>query len=212
MKAIIKHLAIFAILVIIFPTSCKNDDSNPNPEPEFGTFTDPRDNQVYTTVEICTQTWFAQNLNYATDSDSWVYNDDPSNDEIYGRLYTWEMAKTVCPDGWHLPDVDEWSTLVYDYLGGFEIAGGKLKATDTVYWKSPNFGATNESGFTALPGGHYSFGESFYSLGKIATFWSSVEKDSFTAYKYDLTYKSTQIYTDPDYKSAGKSVRCVKDE
>ena len=88
----------------------------------------------------------AENLNYKSGSD---FADKP---EVYGRLYSWEVAQRVCPTGWHLPTDAEWTTLT-DYLGGKNVAGGKLKETGTEHWFSPNTGATNESGFTALPGG-----------------------------------------------------------
>lgn len=212
MKHYIKIITVITMLAMIFATSCKKDEPVvPQTGPVYGSFTDPRDNQVYTTVELGIQTWFAENLNYYTDSSSWCYGNDSANGDVYGRLYTWDMANDACPDGWHLPDKDEWNILVYDYLGGFEIAGGKLKKTDTLYWESPNYGATNSSGFAALPGGYYSYTYSFTELGNIGTFWSSDENDSITAYKYDLSYNSAQIHTCYDYKWTGKSVRCVKD-
>lgn len=201
------------ILVAILPVnSCKKDDPAPGPDIVYGTFTDPRDNQEYATIEIGTQTWFAENLNYHTDSGSWCYDDDTANAMIYGRLYTWDMAMNACPSGWHLPDNSEWGLLIYDYLGGFESAGGKLKETDTAHWMSPNLGATNLCGFTALPGGYCDQGYNFYNLGKTATFWSSRENDIISSHQYVLTYNSQSVITSYDYKWSGKSVRCVKDE
>ncbi|MEX2594048.1 MAG: fibrobacter succinogenes major paralogous domain-containing protein [Anditalea sp.] len=119
-------------------------------EAETGTFTDPRDGQVYKTVQIGIHTWMAENLNYETE-DSFCYEEDPANCDKYGRLYGWDVALTVCPDGWHLPSRAEWGVLA-NHLGGWEIAGGKMKATTE--WNPPNTGATNESGFSALPGGY----------------------------------------------------------
>ena len=117
-----------------------------------GTFTDPRDGQTYNTVEIGSQTWFSENINYAM-TDSWWYDNSSANGDIYGRLYKWYPALTACPSGWHLPTDEEW-TILTDFLGGENVAGGKMKEVGTTLWDSPNNGATNESGFTALPGGY----------------------------------------------------------
>jgi PKD repeat protein len=107
-----------------------------------GTFTDPRDGQTYQTVEIGSQTWMAENLNYET-SNSWTYNNDPGYGNIYGRLYNWEAALSACPSGWHLPDKDEFNTLIV-FLGGVTVAGGKMKEEGYLHWSEPNTGATNE--------------------------------------------------------------------
>ncbi len=138
---------------------------------ETGSFTDPRDGQTYNTVKIGNQWWMAENLNYDADTGSWCYNDNSSNCTTYGRLYDWATALTVAPAGWHLPTDAEWTVLT-DYLGGLSVAGGKMKETGTTHWSSPNTGATNESGFTALPGGsrYYPDG-AFHHLGYDAIFW-----------------------------------------
>ena len=211
MKSITKPIIVLAIIAMIFEAGCKKkDDPEPAPTPVYGNFTDPRDGHDYITVELGTQTWFAENLNYDTIA-SWCFADDSANAEIYGRLYTFETAKEICPDGWHLPDYDDWGLLIYDNLGGYPIAGGKLKEADTLHWKSPNLYATNESGFTALPGGYYNYSQSFIGLGETATFWSTRENDSITAYKYDLYYNADEVHMCYDYKWSGRSVRCVKD-
>jgi len=145
-----------------------------------GTFTDPRDDQTYTTIDIGSQTWFAENLNYNTgdgNNNSWCYDNNGSNCDIYGRLYTWEAATSACPDGWHLPSDDEWTTLI-DFLGGEDVAGGKMKETGTTHWNSPNAGATNSSGFTALPGGYRSTNGGFYDRGSFGIWWSATEYSS----------------------------------
>jgi uncharacterized protein (TIGR02145 family) len=84
-----------------------------------------------------------------------IYNNDNANDAIYGKLYNWYAVadpRHVCPTGWHEPTDGEWTTLT-DYLGGAAVAGGKMKTTGLQYWISPNTDATNESGFSGLPGG-----------------------------------------------------------
>lgn len=117
------------------------------------TITDLRDAQVYDIVKIGNQTWMADNLNYDTGTGSFYYGNNQVTYEVpYGRLYTYDAAQDACPTGWHLPNEGDWNELI-TYLGGTSVAGGKLKATGTFYWNSPNTCATNETGFTALPGG-----------------------------------------------------------
>ena len=174
-----------------------------------GTFTDPRDDQTYTTIDIGSQTWFAVNLNYNT-GNSWCYDNNGSNCDIYGRLYTWEAATSACPDGWHLPSDDEWTTLI-DFLGGEDVAGGKMKETGTTHWNSPNTGATNSSGFTALPGGYRSTNGGFYDRGSFGIWWSATEYSSASAWDRKLGYDTDGVDRDGRSKEDGFSVRCVRD-
>ena len=175
-----------------------------------GTFTDPRDDQTYTTIDIGSQTWFAENLNYNT-GDSWCYDNNGSNCDIYGRLYTWEAATSACPDGWHLPSDDEWTTLT-DFLGGEDVAGGKMKETGTTHWNSPNTGATNSSGFTALPGGYRSPDGSFGNEGDTGRWWSATEDHSLpNAWNRLLNYNFDGVYRTSSNREYGFSVRCVKE-
>lgn len=174
------------------------------------TLTDTRDCKTYRTVKIGTQTWMAENLNFESPSGSWCYNDIASNCTIYGRLYNWAAAKTACPTGWHLPTDAEWTTLS-TYLGGDAIAGGALKSTTG--WTSPNTGATNSSGFSALPGGFRNAFGVYNSIGICGTWWSATEYDALTAWYRYLSYSNSIFYrsnTDKD-KIAGWSVRCIKD-
>ncbi len=113
-------------------------------------FLDQRDNKMYSTITINDQEWMAENLNFATPSGSWCYNDDSISCTKYGRLYDYKTAKQVCPEGWHLPSKSEWETLFIKF-GGIKMAGGKLKSVSN--WKSPNTGATDESKLSLLPGG-----------------------------------------------------------
>ena len=179
-------------------------------ESPYGDFIDVRDGKDYLTIEIGTQIWMAENLNYESETGSWVYENNELNAPVYGRLYNWETSQTVCPTGWHLPSNNEWSGLV-DYLGGPANAGGKLKETGTTLWKIPNSYATNESNFTALPGGTRLVSESFINLNENAFFWTSTQSDISSAYyrKLDFDRGSTSYgYTS---QSAGFSIRCVKD-
>ena len=109
---------------------------------------DSRDGKSYKTVKIGDQVWMAENLAFEPSSGIyWVYNNDKTNVPKYGYLY-WETALEVCPTAWHLPTDSEW-TVLEDYLGGYELAGQKMKSTSG----SLDGDVINESGFNALPGG-----------------------------------------------------------
>lgn len=180
------------------------------------------DGNVYQTVQIGDQEWMAENLNVTrypdgsaiplvANSNSWDalspgdeaycwYDDNISNGDTYGALYTWDAAMNaaessdaspsgvqgVCPDGMHMPGDGEWKELEM-YLGMSQAEtddtggrgtdeGGKLKETGTAHWNSPNEGATNESGFTALAAGSRSHDGSFSELGFEAVFWTATEE------------------------------------
>ncbi|MDD2290124.1 MAG: FISUMP domain-containing protein [Bacteroidales bacterium] len=131
------------------------------------------------------------------------------NYQTYGVLYTWPAAMTACPEGWHLPDAEEWTTLEGN-LGGAARAGGKMKEVGTSHWVSPNEGATNESGFTGLPGGH-KFGDEFQYIGEQGTWWLSTEADNVWAVARSLSYYSKSLGSGHATKNIGNSVRCVRD-
>ena len=191
--------------------SCKKED-----EEELETensLIDSRDGQVYRLVTIGTQKWFAQNLNCKTPN-SYYYENDESTGNIYGRLYTWENAIHTCPEGWHLPNDSEWQTLV-DYLGGEEVAGGKLKESGTALWYNsfPNIAGTNESGFTALPAGFRTREGLFASLGMFCYFWSTTQSGDDAANTWGLNYADDQVtWGHGADKLEGFSVRCIKDK
>jgi uncharacterized protein (TIGR02145 family) len=203
-----------------------------------GTVTDI-DNNVYQTVKIGNQWWMAENLittRYrdgvtipnVTDDSQWenlttgawaYYNNDASNDGTYGKLYNWyavDDTRGLCPEGWHVPSDDEWTMLV-DFLGGREVAGGKMKSTRTdpdphPRWRSPNTGATNESGFSGLPG-HSRFSDGSYGpIGYYGFWWSSTELTTVSAWFRVLFYNNGDVYRDYGYKRAGFSVRCLRDD
>lgn len=172
---------------------------------DAGSFTDPRDNQTYKTVKISTQIWMAENLNYAIEN-SWCYDNDASNCTKYGRLYTWEAAKTACPSGYHLPDTLEWNAL-FDVVGGKDVAGKMLKSMNV--WPFLQ-NSEDAFGFSALPAG-YSYGQSFDNGGYNAYFWSSTESNNGEAY-YMYFYSNTWDAGESDgSKDTGYSVRCLKD-
>ena len=175
-----------------------------------GTFTDSRDGKVYKTVTIGTQTWMAENLAFKAKSGCWAYNNDQDNVKSYGYLYTWETAKNVCPAGWHLASKDEWSALS-TFLGGQEIAAEKLKEAGTVHWHKPVSAATNESGFTCLPGGFRNDKGEFYNLGLMCFCWCSTEEDSEKANQVIIYTHTTHVEISYIEKNNGFSVRCVKE-
>jgi len=221
-------LPIFTVFVILF-YACK--------KAETGTMTDLRDGQIYKTVKIGNQWWMAENLNYNQSSygNDWCYANDSSNSIIYGRLYNWYAAmqgassvsnnygkvQGVCPHGWHIPSDAEWKQLEM-YLGMSRTYSdndgnrstekkGKLKETSTTHWRYPNTGATNSSGFTALPGGRYTDG-SFNDLGYYTLFWTSTEYyyDTTVAWYRGLSWNNYFINRYAYSKKHGYSVRCVK--
>ena len=119
-------------------------------------------------------------------------------------------ATSACPDGWHLPSDDEWTTLI-DFLGGEDVAGGKMKETGTTHWNSPNTGATNSSGFTALPGGYRNTNGNFGSKGYSGRWWSATEYSSTDAWYRRLSSNHDGVYRYSYVKERGFSVRCVRD-
>ncbi|MFA5228974.1 MAG: FISUMP domain-containing protein [Candidatus Paceibacterota bacterium] len=131
------------------------------------------------------------------------------NYQTYGVLYTWPAAMTACPEGWHLPDEEEWTTLEGN-LGGGARAGGKMKEVGTSHWNSPNEGATNESGFTGLPGGQ-KFADKFENIGDRCFWWLSIEVDDVWALQRGLSYDSIGGFFGWATKNVGESVRCLQD-
>lgn len=176
---------------------------------ETGIFTDPRDGKVYKTVVIAGQTWMAENLAFKVKKDCWAYNNDESNVATYGYLYSWKAAKEACPKGWHLPSQIEWFALV-DFVG-HDFANCKLKEEGTSHWKEPNEGATNETGFTALPGGYrFPSTKTFVSIGYVGYWWTSTEVGGRPYYRYMNNKKDIVAY-ETNSKTLGFSVRCIKD-
>jgi len=128
----------------------------------------------------------------------------------YGVLYNWPAAMTACPKGWHLPSDAEWTTLI-DYLGGTYFGGGKMKEVGTAHWESPNKGATNDSGFTALPGGFRLDSGIFYGIGTTGNWWSSTQYDTNYAWHWQLYDYISGVDCKNSNKEYGFSVRCLQD-
>jgi uncharacterized protein (TIGR02145 family) len=202
------------------------------------------DGNVYNTVTIGEQVWMVENLKtthyrngepvaHVTASEDWFaistgayrnYNDDARTVDDYGRLYNWYAVndpRNICPEGWHVPSREEW-TILAQYLGGNQdgyeyIAGGKLKETGSGHWLGPNAGATNESGFTALPGGCYGFpgpnkfGNEIMNIRAFGHWWSSSEYFTGNAFFVTLSYAETNISRARADVHIGMSVRCIRD-
>jgi len=192
------------------------------------------DGNLYSVVKIGDQVWMAENLkttkykdgigiplvtnnedwaNLTTPGYCWQGNNQATYGDIYGALYNWYAVETgkLCPDGWHVPTDSDWAILT-TYLGGEAEAGGKLKEEGTTHWESPNTGATNETGFTALPGScriHYD--GSFADVGFYGYWWSSDEFNYDQAWCVRLSYESGNIARRIQMMKHGFSVRCIKD-
>jgi uncharacterized protein (TIGR02145 family) len=225
---IVLSLALVAFILLLI-VACHKKTTTPLPSE---TVTDI-DGNVYQTVTIGTQVWMAENLKVThyrngdsipnvTDSASWVnlstgaycnYNNNTAQVAVYGKLYNWHAvddSRKIAPDGWHVPADSEWQIL-NDYLGGQNVAGGKMKEAGTTHWQGQNVGATNESNFSALPGG-YRRDVGFYNyLGYHAYFWSSMR--DYYGYTTDMVLNyddaiAVRVEADANY---GFSIRCVKD-
>lgn len=193
--------------------------------PPAGTVED-FDGNVYETVTIGTQTWMKENLrslHYADGTvieEAYAYDDNESNVSAYGRLYSWNAVmriskspnstQGICPDGWHVPTLEEAETLE-DFLGGNMVAGGKMKETGLTYWLDPNEGATNESGFSARGSGTKGTTGNYENLKEAFYLWLATEYN-------DLKAKNVGIFSDSDNsavsqthpKTIGYSARCIK--
>lgn len=191
-----------------------------------------QDGNIYKTITIGNQTWMAENLRTTKyndgsliqnviDNSSWLnlttgaysnYNNTDNNDTIatFGRLYNWYAVNSgkLAPVGWHVPTYTEWSNLM-TYLGGESDAGGKMKETGISHWLNPNY-ATNETGFTALPGGYRHSNGIFTEIGSYGLWWSSTPYSSTAACSRYITYDSGSALSNYPTRELGFSVRCVK--
>ncbi|MDR2584478.1 MAG: fibrobacter succinogenes major paralogous domain-containing protein [Fibromonadaceae bacterium] len=181
---------------------------------QYGSMTD-KDGQTYKTVEIGTQTWMAENLNYAADG-SRCYKAEEANCTTYGRLYNWKQATSnLCPSGWHLPSDVEWGTLMLyidsdcKILGDCPMAGKLLKTTSG--WDS-NGNGTDAYGFAALPSGKYTTDDGSVDLGKSVTWWTSTEFNAIAASGRRIEYNKDGTFRIGNFsKNYFYSVRCLKD-
>jgi uncharacterized protein (TIGR02145 family) len=191
------------------------------------------DGNVYHTVTIGTQVWMVENLkvthyrggeaiDLVTDNAAWEgltsgayceYDNNPGNVDVYGRLYNWfavNDSRTLTPLGWHIPSDAEWNELTA-YLGGEPTAGGKLKEAGLTHWLEPNAGATNSTGFTALPGGHRDYGGIYSYIQLGGGWWTSTEANYNDGVIRYMDNGDQNVWNYLEDKRYGRSVRCVKD-
>jgi len=197
-----------------------------------GTVTDI-DGNDYHTVIIGNQEWMAENLKVTkyrngdpisnvTEFVAWStlttggycnLLNDVSKSIAYGRLYNWYAvndSRNIAPVGWHVPTDAEWTTLT-TYLGGESVAGGKMKEAGTAHWCNPNVGATNESGFTALPIGSRSYQYDFLTNCDWGLWWSATVYSESEAYNRIVFDSEIGINRVTNNKKFGFSIRCIKD-
>ncbi|MEI6575830.1 MAG: FISUMP domain-containing protein [Bacteroidota bacterium] len=195
--------------------------------------------QTYNTVKIGNQCWMKENLNIGTIVSSvyinstshsecadngiiekYCYQNLPQNCDLYGGLYDWnEMmqyisvpgTQGICPSGWHVPTDGEWQVLV-DFLGGSTQAGGMMKEAGFVSWNSPNTGASNLSGFTALGAGYRFHYGNFGDIHNYESFWSSTEYSGWASSFRYLMNTNSSLAPYNYFKTYGYSVRCVLNE
>lgn len=183
------------------------------------------DNNNFDTVQIGSQVWMAADLAIPVGNSfypTYIYVDDDGNRDTvehrgYGRLYDFESSQVACPTGWRLPTDEDWKQLE-DYLGGPELAGGKLKSTRTKEpgrvghpgWWLPNEGATNETGFAALPGGYAYRSRRCTYAGGYGGWWSYVDDPSHSVFGRVLYFSSRVLHRETLNKGEYHSVRCLR--
>ncbi len=190
------------------------------------------DGNEYEHIQIGNQLWFTENLRTSTYNDGtlipkvtgtsewtsltsgafcWYNNDSTNNEAIYGKFYNWYAVNTgkLCPENWRVPTDSDWAELGA-FLGGNSGAGGKLKETGTTYWYSPNTGATNETGFSARGAGYRWSDGTFFQKKGYAVWWSTSIRDNNYSWMRAVFYDENQLYRDYLPKSAGFSIRCVR--
>jgi uncharacterized protein (TIGR02145 family) len=214
-------------------TAYGNEVSFKTKESGTGIVTDI-DGNIYHTVQIGNQIWMVENLRTTryrngdqitniTEKTAWQslttggycwHNNDSKNKPVYGAMYNWFAVndkRRLAPEGWHVPSNQEW-TVLWNNLGGKNIAGGKLKETGTLHWINPNNGATNESGFCALPGGVRSDLGDFYDIGSYGYWWCTDETNNTDAWSVSAGHVLVEMQ---DWggcnKKSAYSVRCIKD-
>ena len=227
-KIVMKRLLFFLTFLNSLTLTAQEKNSS-----EFLPTISDIDGNTYKIVEIGQQYWMQSNLKVSryrngdsiptglldsiwskfTKGAAAQFENKFSNESIYGKLYNWYAVndpKGLCPEGWHIPTNSEWNQLI-NQLGEKSVAGGKMKSKGTNFWKSPNKKATNESGFSALPGGCRNEEGDFSSLNIIAFFWSRTESTFGKAVFWSLINSSSSVIKYEDYKSVGFSVRCLRD-
>ena len=216
-----------AALLMLF-WGCKKTEDDPSTPSKVTDI----DGNVYHTVTIGTQVWMVENLkvtkyndgtaiplvtditswgNLVTPGYCWYNNDEPANKNLYGALYNGYVISSgkLAPSGWHIPTDAEWTVLA-THLGGEDIAADKLKEAGSFHWGMMNTGATNTSGFTALPGGYRLGTGQFIGNGYVGFWWSSTTYGY--GYRYIFMYDDeSKVGSNNINKEFGHSIRCIRD-
>jgi len=204
-----------------------------NPDLEYGTMNDIEGN-IYKTIQIGTQTWMAENLRTTKfrngetiilikDNDLWGtqtidgfcnYNNTDDLDTIatFGRLYNWYAvsdSRDIAPEGWKVPSVSDWQTLI-EYLGGDDIAANKLKEASDIHWLDI-YQSDNSSGFTALPSGSRYLSNDFNGMGVYHLLWTSSAYDEKSANFLYLFYFAPKVWKGNNFINNGYAIRCIKE-
>jgi len=221
---------LLAITLSIMTSSCKKSEENdPNAVKDI-------DGNTYTIITIGTQQWLKENLKttkyndgtpvpLVTDNTAWAalstpgycwYDNNASqNKDAYGALYNWYAATTgkLCPTGWHVPGEADWIELENN-LGGWEVAGGKMKEQGTTYWNTPNTDATNSSNFSGRGNGQRNNDGTFGYMKEYGEYWSTAEGAIYNAKTRGMANNSGGLFgTGSSYrdKICGLAIRCIKD-
>jgi uncharacterized protein (TIGR02145 family) len=241
--SLLRFTAIAALLITFNACDTEVDDVSVNIDSAAGAGATDVDGNTYATVVLGNgQEWLAENLrttSYANgdpiplivENTAWtplssgaraIYENEESNVTELGMLYNWFAVndeRNICPDGWHVPTVEEWDAL-YLYLDPSArndtnprslTAGAHLKATGTEIWQTPNEGATDLSGLAALPGGFRHSDGVFYARGQFCYWWTATERNNNTAFNRYLYYGNTHAFANQTSKRIGYAVRCLKD-
>jgi uncharacterized protein (TIGR02145 family) len=238
-KSLLRPLVYWLLLLsqpLILITSC--DESEQNTIPDYtgqtGQITDI-EGHVYNTIGIGSQIWMIENLRTTLLNDGtqiplvsndslwnriispgycWYKNDSTTFGIAYGTLYNFHTVASglLCPVGWHVPDKSEWETLTA-FLGGDDIAGGKLKDYYSSYWQGPNYCIVNNFGFNALPGGkRLSITGRFDESGLRGYWWTSSSMDGHFAISKSMSNLSLKLDNLASGKNEGFNIRCIKDQ
>jgi uncharacterized protein (TIGR02145 family) len=226
MKSIVSSPIYISATLIFFLCSCHEDDTDPRNLKDS-------DGNIYRTVLIENQIWMAENLKTTKYNDGsdipvvadssiwknlesgalcWYKNEESVYKDKYGALYNGYAVSTgkLCPVGWHVPSLEELRVLK-EHSGDTIRAGGRLKERGTEYWSTPNQGADNITGFSAVPAGIRYFEGSFSALSYFTSFWSATESENGNYWYMSLYYDDALVKIETGTRNYGFSVRCIRD-
>lgn len=231
---------IYALTIglLMLSNGCSKDDTNSIEKDNDKNVVKDVDGNIYKVITIGTQTWMAENLRTTNYNDGtaillikdnqtwantyrkqdpaycWYDNNYVTYGNTFGALYNWNAVKTgkLCPKGWHVSTDAEWTDLT-DFLGGIDKAGDQLKEKGTKNWQSPNTGANNNSGFTAIPGGRRSsLNGEFTHIGANGSWWTATQHLDRFAWQITMGFSISNTVRNTSGWVDGYSVRCVKDK